>query len=113
MNAWPWAVNMLWKGTKRQTCGGTIIASNWILTAAHCFLDKGREIDLEEFEYLVGDHVLREIDKGQKRVIPYLSYIHPDYIPPTLKHPGNFDVCLIRLKYSLEWSDVATPVCHY
>jgi hypothetical protein len=68
---------------------------------------------VDQYEYHVGDHVLGEVDKGQKQVVPEYNYVHPDYIPPTVTHPGNFDVCLIKLKYSLEWNDVVTPVCDY
>ena len=113
MNAWPWAVNMIDKDTKKQKCGGSIIASNWILTAAHCFLWKGRETRVDQYEYYVGDHVLGEIDKGQQQIVPEYYYVHPDYIPPTTTHPGNFDLCLIKMKYSLEWNDVVTSVCDY
>ena len=110
MNAWPWTVNIIDRETQTQTCGGSIIASNWILTAAHCFLGSGRETSVEQFEYHVGDHVLKEIDKEQRQIVPEFYFIHPDYIPPTLAHPGNFDVCLIKLKYSLDWSSAVTPV---
>ncbi|XP_028405320.1 uncharacterized protein LOC114527820 isoform X2 [Dendronephthya gigantea] len=111
MNAWPWTVNVIDKETQKQICGGSIIASNWMLTAAHCFLGPGRESGVEQFEYHVGDHVLGEIDKEQRQIVPEFYYIHPDYIPPTLIHPGNFDVCLIKLKYSLAWSNAVTPIC--
>ena len=33
--AWPWQVALLLDGT--QVCGGSLIRSNWILTACHCF----------------------------------------------------------------------------
>jgi secreted trypsin-like serine protease len=111
LNAWPWTVNMIEKGTQKQGCGGSFIAPNWILTAAHCFLGKGQESTVERYEFHVGDHVLGEIDKGQKQIVPEYNYVHPDYIPPTKAHPGNFDVCLVKLKYSLEWNDAITPVC--
>ena len=111
MNAWPWTVNMIEKGTQKQGCGGSIIAPNWILTAAHCFLGVGRESSVDQYEYHVGDHVLEEVDKGQQQIIPEYNYVHPDYIPPTMVHPGNFDICLVKLKYSLEWNDAVTPIC--
>ena len=109
LNGWPWTVNIIWKDTQQQGCGGSIIASNWILTSAHCF--PGRE-SFEKYEYHVGDHILEHHDKGQKKIVPEYVYIHPDYIPPSKTDPGNFDIALVKLKYSLEWNDVISPVCY-
>ncbi|EDL81021.1 rCG31213, isoform CRA_c [Rattus norvegicus] len=37
-NSWPWQVSLqyLSSGKWHHTCGGSLVANNWVLTAAHC-----------------------------------------------------------------------------
>eukprot|EP00794_Sanderia_malayensis_P015872 gene15872-17471_t len=44
--SWPWQILMLYSG--RTSCGGSIVAPNWIVTAAHCV--SGREGQASSFK---------------------------------------------------------------
>lgn len=60
---WPWAVALL-RADGGQYCGGTLIDTNWVLTAAHCETRPG---DLA----LVGRHNLRT-DTGEQHLVEYV-----------------------------------------
>lgn len=79
-------------------CAGSVIASRWILTAAHCapvfekFVTAG-SIDLKSKE-----RFKLEIKKG---------HIHPDYNDKTYTH----DIALIELKYPIHFENMGiTPI---
>ena len=47
---WPWAVQLL--RYRSLVCGATLIASNWVVSAAHCFLEQSF-LDLKSKNYLI------------------------------------------------------------
>ena len=98
--AWPWQVALI-DGLSQnpylgQICGGTLIAEDWILTAAHCV--EGRPVSLTDV--LVGAHKLS--DSGTRiraaQIIP-----HPDYDPFMLQN----DLALIRLSTPVTYTPIA------
>ncbi|MCS6828139.1 MAG: serine protease [Caldilinea sp.] len=98
--AWPWQVALLNRMEPNQFlaqfCGGTLIAEDWVLTAAHCVW--GAEPSL--IDVLVGAHRLSE--GGQRvrisQIIPYR-----DYDPR--KKEG--DLALIRLSTPVTYTPIA------
>ena len=38
---WPWQILMFYRG--RTSCGGSLVAPNWVVTAAHCVFGRERQ----------------------------------------------------------------------
>ncbi|CAF1155021.1 unnamed protein product, partial [Brachionus calyciflorus] len=67
-------VAMIYKN--RFICGGSIIAPDWIITAAHCVED-----DLDAFNYKFFYGINNLNDPQKETSFASKIYIHPDYFP--------------------------------
>jgi secreted trypsin-like serine protease len=65
---WPWQVSMQERNKTRNTsnhqCGGTIINSQWIMTAAHC-VDLFSK-DPQSWRMVLGNHYLKEKEETRR-----------------------------------------------
>lgn len=62
----PWTVAIVRKADGSQFCGGSLIASEWVLTAAHCFYTGAtRDTQAQDIQVLVG--TIR-LDMGGQRI---------------------------------------------
>jgi len=70
-NAWPWMAGLIHKHGSINTglfCGASLIAKDWVLTAAHCVVDEDKsnfdiiinqtELDSLNTEHLTVDHII-------------------------------------------------------
>ncbi|CAF0919612.1 unnamed protein product [Brachionus calyciflorus] len=99
-NAWPWMVAIIYKN--RFICGGSIIAPDWIITAAHCVED-----DLDPFNYNFFYGINNLNDSQKETAFASKIYMHPDYFPTVIYN----DIALIKLTKKIKFSKKVKPIC--
>ncbi|XP_029794378.1 serine protease 52-like isoform X2 [Suricata suricatta] len=99
----PWQVGILYQG--RHLCGGSILSEWWILTAAHCFINRSNFEIISDLEIVHGEG---NIDtKNLMRMNVDKSIIHPYFDSWLLDN----DIALLLLKSPLKLGVKAVPIC--
>ncbi|XP_045871702.1 suppressor of tumorigenicity 14 protein isoform X1 [Meles meles] len=106
---WPWQVS-LHVQSQGHVCGASIISPNWMVSAAHCFIDDRdfRYSDHKMWTAFLGLHDqskrsatgVQEI--GLKRIIT-----HPFFNDFTF----DYDIAVLELEKPAEYSSTVRPIC--
>lgn len=97
-DTWRWAVSI--RSNKHHTCGGSLITSNIILTAAHCFASVK---DASKHSITAASTRLSNI--RQQRSIAQV-FVHRQYNPQTYEN----DIAAIRLSSPFDMNDSSLAV---
>ncbi|KAM6296233.1 chymotrypsin-like elastase family member 3B [Aegotheles albertisi] len=93
--SWPWQISLQYErdGEFRHTCGGSLIAPQWVMTAAHCISSK------RTYQVVLGEYDMGATE-GTEQSIPVASadiFVHPKW-KSYCAACGN-DIALIKLQH--------------
>ncbi|KAM4044448.1 transmembrane protease serine 12 [Anomaloglossus baeobatrachus] len=107
--AWPWQVSLQYYRFGfgfgyRHSCGGSVINRRWVMSAAHCFIDKRNP---RYWRAVFGLHDVSKPDATTQISNIKLIIIHGHFLITTM----DSDVVLLELSNPVKYTDYVQPIC--
>jgi len=111
--SWAWVAQIKYyrNGRYEFVCAGTLVADQWVLTAAQCLSDEeSGQYDVNNMIVALGVFTLRGGDeKDRRQIFEVMDYqIHPNFRTETTTRN---DIALLRLNGFAERTDFVHPAC--
>ncbi|CAL4202489.1 unnamed protein product, partial [Meganyctiphanes norvegica] len=103
---YPWQAGIVSYSGSRTWCGGSLINSKWVLTAAHCTDGASPS----QIQVLLGEHTIYTTDGTEQRFDVSQVINHPSYI--TNPWNNGHDISLLELSGEVDFSITQIrPIC--
>ncbi|XP_039611590.1 elastase 2 like [Polypterus senegalus] len=102
-NSWPWQISLQYSknGDWAHTCGGTLIATNWVLTAAHCISSS------RTYRVALGKYNLKDNEPNSVAIDAEKIFVHEKWNSLFIIN----DIALIKLKEHVTLSTSIQTAC--
>ncbi|XP_063032898.1 chymotrypsin-C-like [Melospiza melodia melodia] len=105
-HSWPWQISLQYSrsGSWSHTCGGTLIAPQWVLTAAHCISSS------KTYRVVLGKQNLSEDDEpGSVAVAVEKTIVHEKW--NSILITCSNDIALVKLAEEVQETDTVRAAC--
>merc|ERR1711881_625572 len=97
---YPWQVGLVSRNGRTPWCGGTLISSTHVLTAAHC-----TQTSASSIRVLLGEHSIADSDFNRVDVAEIIN--HPNYNSQTTDN----GYAILRLSSPVAFTNEVSPAC--
>ncbi|KAF6126602.1 serine protease 47 [Phyllostomus discolor] len=101
---WPWQASLLYRNL--HICGAVLIDSFWLVSTAHCFLNKSHFP--EDYQILLGTTQLYQHTQHTQKMAVNRIIMHPDF---EKFHPFGSDIAMLQLHLPVNFTSYISPAC--